>query len=272
MELPPFQWVIDTALVGDHCETITCGEVTVRYLSQCAAEARQNATASQDELVVASDARARSLVWCMCDGVGSSYQGGFAAQYLGRRLTRWLCELDLRAADPYTLAARLRNEMQAWAVAAQRELLAQPISTHTAPLVAEVLAETRATYGSETVFLAGRLDVHTPDAAKGVVCWMGNVRGHLLFAEHDPLALGGDDDRERWSSGRGVRGMPRVATVTIPRPQRLLVMTDGADLLATDLLSLADVDLAALARRTLDLPTSDDITILDIRWPVNAGE
>src|SRR5262249_11605913 len=108
----------------------------------------------------------RSLAFCVCDGVGSSYRGDFAATYLAVRLVRWLAALpppnppgeeDARR-DEAWLHARLSAELLMWSRVGQEELRRLTLPPAAGALVREVLEEMREEYGSEAVFLAGRVD------------------------------------------------------------------------------------------------------------------
>jgi hypothetical protein len=153
-------------------------------------------------------------------------------------------------------------------------LLNEPLPPHSGSIVREVLAELREAYGSETVFFGGRIDFgasvltdHRPAAARVLCLWMGNVRGLLVRADGScqPLNANGADDH-RWSTARGVCG--KIAhTAHAGEVSRLLVYTDGLDPLGERLRTLGDDELCRQAAALRQLPASDDLTLLDIRWP-----
>jgi hypothetical protein len=285
-------------------------DLRVRLLSQRGREAQTQALRNQDYAVLRSVDGGRSLAFCVCDGVGSSYRGDFAAAYLAVRLVRWLAALPPPAAAASSAAregeaalhARLSAELLAWSRAGQEELRRLAFPPATGVLVREVLEELREGYGSETVFLAGRVDrLDGPDsgeraaaaagdagasggkgdppaAVKGVCpggrmrlvfCRAGNITAQLFGTpDHpEPLSLSTPgDDRDRWSTARHLRGSLQVATADTAGLSRLIVHTDGIDSLSTSLATFSDEALQGHVRRLRDLPGSDDVTILDLRW------
>ena len=164
----------------------------VRLLSVRSQEAQMQELANQDYAQVYIQADGPSLCFCVCDGVGSSYRGDFAAKYLARSLVEWmqnLTDLQVRTAD---VASQLDARLNLWARVAQKELRQVAIPASTPALVREVLEDLRDTYGSETVFLCGRVDLDARSnaaraeeagglcSAQLLVCWMGNVTAQLL--------------------------------------------------------------------------------------------
>ena len=291
----------------DGFATAALGQRAIAHLFwQRCAEAHAQGAPSQDYALLRSAGEGGAICFCVADGVGSSYRGDFAAQYLATRLTSWLERLPpLPLPPPETVAAdalagELRSHLAAWCLAAQAMLRRLPFAAETPALVREVLEELRESYGSEAVFLAGRLEVlaastvaretageapsmhqesqvpHVP-SVRALLCWMGNVAAQAAgtTGESDesgvPGAAGawqtlnGDDDRARWSSARGLRGALSVRLLTFPLPCRLLVYTDGAAALPRERLTAPGAALEASARELLARPTSDDITILDLQ-------
>jgi hypothetical protein len=179
------------------------------------------------------------------------------------------------------------------------------IPANTPALVREVLEDLRDTYGSETVFLCGRVDLDARStagcaeeagglySAELLVCWMGNVTAQLLagvssragasphpYENQIPIpertspaptgecvTLGGDDDRvARWSTLRGARGHVSVWKGHLDAVERLIVHTDGLDAIASSLHHLDDEAWLAQTQRLLLLPRNDDMTALELRW------
>lgn len=243
-----------------------------RLLYQRCAEARAQDLPGQDAALLHFDSAARALSFCVADGVGSSYRGDVAASYLGERLVAWLDALatPLPACEP--AQSDLRAESGAWALAAQPEMVALPIAAGTPGLVREVLEELRDTYGSETVFLAGRLLLPEPSTmaneqcVDALICWMGNVTLRAQSAGGDWITVHSDDDSARWSTLRGPRGVVNVRRLSLAMPLRLIIHSDGADALSPEIARLSDDDLQARAAALLATPTSDDVTILDLDW------
>src|SRR5437868_7037665 len=62
----------------------------VRLLSVRSQEAQMQNLTNQDYARVYIQSDGSSLCFCVCDGVGSSYKGDFAAQYLAKCLIQWM--------------------------------------------------------------------------------------------------------------------------------------------------------------------------------------
>jgi hypothetical protein len=258
----------------------------VRLLTQRAGEAQTQALPNQDYALLRSIESGRSLSFCVCDGVGSSYKGDFAAAFLAGRLVDWLAALpppppappdeapadeapaDEARWDTPALHTRLATALLAWSHAGQEELRRVALPAGANGLVREVLEELREEYGSETVFLAGRADRADPSGATHLLfCWMGNVTAQVFGATGRIAGLCvADDDRNRWSTARRLRGALQVVSGTVPALQRLIVHTDGADSLGSSLAALADGELRERIQQVRESAASDDITILDVRW------
>jgi hypothetical protein len=252
---------------------------TVRLLSCRCQESRAQLLPSQDYACLIADARSASLslCFCVCDGVGSSFMGGFAARYLATQLTRWLNQLEtiqLHRDGVDRLHFSLSNELAGWARSGQAELSRVTVAPSQASLIQEVLEELRASHGSETVFCAGRIDYpaerdghRSNEGPTVLLCWMGNVKATLFQNERDLVDFGYlPDDRSAWSTVRGLCGTPRLYLATLGSLDRLIVYTDGAESFGSRIADLDDHQLYDSALDLLQLPTSDDVTVLDVQW------
>lgn len=249
--------------------------VSGRLLYARSREAHARSLPGQDYALVSGRADGSSVTFCVADGVGSSYYGGFAASYLSRRLVPWLQALAHIPPECADICSMLTAELDEWAAAGQRDLPPVPETVEGGALVREVLEGLRDEYGSETVFLAGRLDLgdNATDGA-GVapevtllLCWMGNVTAtlyHRATARSQVVAADGDD--ARWSTGRHLRGALRMVTYQVDAFDRLIVHTDGAASLSSHIDTLPDDALQRRAAGLRGLPASDDLTILDLVW------
>ncbi len=266
---------IETGQAGEyfHARTIN-RRLALRLLSLRCRESQLQALVNQDYAQVVARSDGSSLCFCVCDGVGSSYRGDFAAQYLARELVAWLQAAEGLDGPATEVAARLRAQMDSWAPVAQQELHRQPLAAGTPALVREVLEELRDDYGSETVFLAGRvslapwstqLSLSRPTEA--FFCWMGNVTARLFITAEHSLTLGGNEQPEgRWSTVRGSRGPLNAWSMGLSTIERLIVYTDGLMALGSLLAELDDQALQERAQALLQLPENDDMTALDLQW------
>ena len=293
--------MLETAQTTDaFCKTSIDDTLLVRLLSVRCQEAQAEELTNQDYAQVRIQSDGSSLCFCVCDGVGSSYKGDFAAQYLATHLVQWLQTLKDLQGKTSTLVGQLNAQLNLWSRPAQEQLRQVTISQSTPALVREVLEELRDTYGSETVFLCGRIDLDTQstslragDANSSypvhlLVCWMGNVTARLLAeTDREPkggacthpsevpiptptdhcVTLGGDDDRvARWSTLRGARGTVTIWQRDLATIDRLTVHTDGLNAIGLSLHNLDDEAWQAQAQRLLKQPSNDDMTALELRW------
>lgn len=271
----PPDWVVIE--INQRCEgheRLSLGDSTAVLIHALRSqEAQDQNLFGQDYVRLVARRDGSRICFCVCDGVGSSYRGDFAAHYLGERLANWMVSLDAVPGQLHVLQGELQSEMARWSAAAQDELVSTDRPLAGGSLEREVLRELRNEYGSETVFLAGRIDL-APSMSAGIelsetshlfLCWMGNVRTYLCSGSQRQLTLVcADDDWARWSTVRGPRGEVRMRRITTTTPWRLVVHTDGFAMLGDAILTMSEDDIMREELRLLKLPTSDDMTLLTI--------
>ncbi len=272
-EVPQQQLVTDQTI-----DTLTRVQInshmSVRLLSVRCSEAQTQSLLNQDYASIVSSDNGDSLSFCVCDGVGSSYKGDFAARYLTTQLLTWLQELTEVPRDIETFTNTLHGLLDLWAYDARLKLKKMLIPPETPSLAREVMEEMRDTYGSETVFLCGRIDSsHSSQPAQAVFCWMGNVSARLTTSLYKEVVLGHTSDKSgRWSTVQGRRGDVGVWHASLPVLERLVVHTDGLDAVSKNLALLNDDQWYAQTQRLLSLPANDDMTALEIHWQHVEGE
>lgn len=247
----------------------------LRLFSARCRESQSQALVNQDYVLANVQQDGSSLCFCVCDGVSNSYRGDFAARYLGTRLVQWLQNLPVFNWTSTSWKIQLRAELDAWSREAHSELLRTSLPESLPYLVREVLEEQRNTYGSETVFLGGRINKASSKAEHSVeifLCWMGNITAHVFTTDEHCIVLGGDDASAKgWSTGRGLRGNLSTWHTGLTTLERLIVHTDGLDMIEKQLPTLSDEALQTQARRLLLMPQSDDMTVLTLQWLAQNG-
>ena len=246
----------------------------LRLFSARCRESQAQALVNQDYVLVNAQPDGSSLCFCVCDGVSNSYRGEFAARFLGTHLVQWLQTLPTFQWTSTSWKTQLREHLHSWAEEAHKEVLQIALPPDAPDLVREVLEEIRATQGSETVFLCGRINKTTDPKASATphtieifLCWMGNVTAHLFVTADNCIILGGDEeDAEGWSTGRGLRGKLSTWHTGLTTLEQLIVHTDGLDRIQRQLPELNNEGLQRLARRLLSLPQNDDMTALILQW------
>lgn len=245
----------------------------VRLCSIRCQESQIDAAPNQDYARVVYAAQGSALSFCVCDGVGGSYLGNFAARYLAIRLTNYLLTLPGIPRDSRKTALALRKLLKIWAHEAQHELSLLELPLTLPALEREILQEQRDRHGSATVFFCGRVDdvlsgsVRSLQTLPALFCWMGNVTA-LVFTSPSVCQQLGDqnNDYNRWSSLIGQQGLLTIRISSLSRSEPLVIYTDGLESLGPRLSRFDDQQLQSQMWQLLSSPTSDDMTVLDLRW------
>lgn len=252
------------------------GQIAVRLYSVRCQEAQLDAAPNQDYARVVFSPQGSVLSFCVCDGVGGSYLGDFAARYLALRMTNYLLTLPAIPRNPQQTAMVMRKRLENWAIEAQNELTSLGLPATLSSLEHEILAEQRDQHGSATVFFCGRVDygssisTHAPEIVPALFCWMGNVTARFFSTPSICQQLGDqDNDRNRWSTLFGQQGLLTTHVSALSRCEPLIVHTDGLDMLSHQLAQLDDQQLQTCIRELLQTPTNDDMTVLDLRQADN---
>jgi hypothetical protein len=249
--------------------TQLASNVTARLFSMRCQEAQTQTLLNQDYACLVSQQDASSLCFCVCDGVGSSYRGDFAAHYLASQLLSWLQEMTAIPTNLEQFSRTVHNLLDAWAHDAQVMLSKLAFPPDTPELVREVLEELRDGSGSETVFLCGRIDARQFDTrhpAQAIFCWMGNITARLSLSANRCIILGNKDDKNRWSTTHSRRGQVTIRREVLSTIEHLTIYTDGLDAVGEKLALATDEEWQAHAQRLLLLPKNDDMTALEFCW------
>lgn len=249
------------------------GQVAVRLCSVRCQESQMDRAPNQDYARVVFAPQGNALSFCVCDGVGGSYLGDFAARYLAVRMTDFLLSLPGVPRDPRKTAIVVRKNLKTWAMEAQNELSLLGLPTAVPSLEREILEEQRNQHGSATVFFCGRIDYasagqpRSPQVIPALFCWMGNVTARVFATPGVCQQLGDqDNDRNRWSTLLGQQGILTIRVSALSRSEPLVIHTDGLDALGHQLAQLDDPQLQTRIWQLLQMPSNDDMTVLDLRW------
>lgn len=253
--------------------TAAGGQVGVRLCSIRCQESQIDSAPNQDYARVVYASQGSTLSFCVCDGVGGSYVGNFAARFLAVRLTNYLLTLPGVPRDSRKTALALRKQLKIWTREAQRELSLLNLPSALPALEREILEEQRDRHGSATVFFCGRVDdtpsvvARSAQTLPALFCWMGNVTA-LIFANPGACQQLGDqnNDYNRWSTLSGQQGLLTTRVSSLSRSEPLVIYTDGLDSLGPRLARFDDKQLQSSMWRLLSSPTSDDMTVLELRW------
>ncbi|TQR47057.1 hypothetical protein [Paenibacillus popilliae] len=247
--------------------TIEQSSFRCRFAYARAGETAQYKDNNQDYLAFRIDGGSLSFV--LCDGVSLSYQGDFAARFLGAHLLDWIAvQSELNTESLHAYLDSLRD-------AAAEQMSGLAIPSGLPPLVKEVL-EDKKRIGSEAMFTCGRIDgTDGTDEAKPYsriwLAWHGDGRRRLWQHGQESCNLfeTSSSNGERWSVYRGLIG-GRAHTlhhhIEGNAPFRLMVYTDGL----SELDSLPYPPADELLRHKLEHRNGemleDDVSLLDISW------
>jgi hypothetical protein len=252
--------------------TVVDSQVAVRLCSVRCQESQMDVAPNQDYARVVFASQGSVLSFCVCDGVGGSFLGNFAAKYLAERLTSYLLTLPGIPRDSRKTAVLVRKQLKTWAMEAHSELKLVSLPLTLPSLEREILEEQRQQHGSATVFFCGRVDYaaglsRSPQLVPALFCWMGNVTARIFSTPGVYHQLGDlDNDRNRWSTLLGQQGILTIRVSTLSRSEPLIIHTDGLDLLGHQLSQLDDQQLQNRIWQLLQMPSNDDMTVLDLRW------
>ncbi len=241
-----------------------------RYAYARSADTRATGGPGQDYLTFRC--HEHSIAFALCDGVSQSFFGDLAARHLGDALVQWLWDGIPAATDAETIRGLLAGWLRELMPEASRLVNEQPIPEHLPRMLVEVLEQKRR-MGSETMFVAGRIDLPQRDLPVGkvVLAWMGDSRLRLWRGRREITDELGDEFRtsERWSTSLGpVGGSPHVHICDVGRRQRrltaLAVYSDGLALLDRPRQVPSNADLQDVVAQAGESAMSDDISLLHI--------
>ncbi len=231
-----------------------------RYTYARSDDSRRAGDPGQDYLVIRED----HVRWAfaLCDGVSQSFMGDVAAAIVAEALIDWLWT-DCPNADDSEEVSRLCSGMLTkLTMPATAAVAGIEIPSDLPEMLRDVL-ERKRRLGSESTFVAGRLDI---DNERAVLLWMGDSRLRIWDEHGETTKDLGDSfhTQERWSTHRGPVGTVHARVIQTRRIRRLLAYSDGlgwADGRLT--VSLAHDGLDGMIAEAGTLPTSDDISYLE---------
>jgi hypothetical protein len=240
---------------------------TALYLYARSGDSVVSETVGQD--YVAFRYGPRDLAFAVCDGVGQSFMGDLAARIVGDGLVDWLWGVD-RPADAEAFSEAVTGALNAMVERGSQQVAAFELPAHLPPILVQALENQRA-YGSESMFVAGRLALGESNPWIAL-CWLGDSPVAAIDIDGELVDLGPKGHTsERWNSGSGVKGPVHAWVGGAENVARVAGYTDG--------LAVADVPtdetLVSLMARWQTSPPADDASLFDIRLapsPETTGE
>lgn len=241
---------------------------TIRYAYARSYDSQVSNLPGQDYLefrVGESSAGNLKIVFSICDGVGSSFMGHLAAERLGTHLCEKLWGKWQDVVHFSSVEKQLTESLQEFTSEVTEEVDKYDLGEELPSLLRNALEKQR-DYGSETMFVCGRLLNDTL-----IFAWLGDMRLQLLDIDHQPIS-GYEvvpDTSCRWSSREGIRG-GNIQTLQLKRHEDLqkvrhiLAFSDGLASTEHTLSRMSDEEINAEIDRLVHTPTSDDISMLHI--------
>lgn len=253
------------------------GAFSSRFAYARAAETKRAGDRGQDYLTCAEVGD--SFVFALCDGVSLSFCGDIAAQILAVHLRDWLLDEERRSIVSIDmLRSQLTAELQALTSEATEAVNQLPLPPEVSGLLRDVLEEKRL-LGSETTFVCGRVDLPSPIWPEGrlLLAWMGDSRLRLWGdgIEWSSSLPGEFRTAERWSTRRGLVGTTPhvfVSGLTKHAFTHLAAYSDGFAALDVWEDLPDDRTLQAVLESSFRKPTSDDVSLIDLRWELTQVE
>jgi hypothetical protein len=240
---------------------------TVLYLYARSGDSVSSATVGQD--YVTFQYGKANLAFTVCDGVGQSFMGDLAARVLGDGLTEWLWGID-RPDDAGSFSKAVTEALDRLTEKSAQQVADFKLPEHLPPLVVQAL-EMQRKYGSESMFVAGRLSLAGDDPWIAL-CWLGDSPVAAIDIDGQLVDLGPKGHTsERWNSSTGVKGTVHTWVGGAERVARVAGYTDGLSVESVP----TDADLARMMRDWVKEPPADDASLFDVRLapsPQTVGE
>lgn len=198
------------------------------------------------------------LTFAVCDGVGQSFIGDLAARLLGNALIDWLwaaTKPDSPEAFSKAIAAALDSLAEQTAQAVRDYQLPAGL-----PGILVQALENQRKYGSESMFVAGRLALGA-DPWVGL-CWLGDSPVAAVDIDGKLVDLGPKGaTSERWNATTGLKGTVHTWVGPGKNVARVVGYTDGLGLNHAP----TDAELARMVEEWSARPPSDDASLFDVR-------
>ncbi len=230
---------------------------TALYLYYRSVDSIQASTIGQDYLAYRTGAA--DLVFAVCDGVGQSFMGDLAARLLGEYLIDWLWAAQ-RPKDGAEFAQAVIDALNRYTSSSAPEVAAFQLPPHLPPMLVQAL-ENQRLYGSESMFVAGRLALGGSNPWIGL-CWLGDSPVAAIDIDGKLVDLGPKGHTsERWNATTGVKGEVHTWVGSAKNVARVAGYTDGLGLSHAP----TDAELARLMEEWQSNPPSDDASLFDVR-------
>ena len=230
---------------------------TVLYLYARSVDSVQSDSVGQDYVTFRYGPT--DIAFAVCDGVGQSFMGDLAARILGEGLVTWLWSMD-RPKDEEKFQEQITGALNELTVRSGKEVAEYKLPDSLPPILKQAL-ELQRDYGSESMFVAGRLALGGSEPWLSLA-WLGDAPVAAIDIDGELVDLGPKGHTsERWNATTGVKGEVHTWVTSAKKVARVAGYTDG---LATGDVP-TDSDLAKMMELWKTDPPIDDASLFDVR-------
>jgi len=198
------------------------------------------------------------LTFAVCDGVGQSFMGDLAARLLGDALIDWLWTAE-KPASPEAYSQAIAEALDKLAERTGKDVAEYNLPAGLPGILVQAL-ENQRKYGSESMFVAGRLALGN-DPWVGL-CWLGDSPVAAVDIDGKLVDLGPKGHTsERWNATTGLKGTVHTWVSGGKNVARVVGYTDGLGLDHAP----TDAELARMMEEWTGRPPSDDASLFDVR-------
>lgn len=198
------------------------------------------------------------LSFAVCDGVGQSFMGDLAARLLGDALIDWLWAAH-KPGGPEAFSQAIAAALDTLAKSTGRAVADYRLPAGLPGILVQAL-ENQREYGSESMFVAGRLALGD-DPWVGL-CWLGDSPVAAVDIDGKLVDLGPKGaTSERWNATTGLKGTVHTWVGGGKNVARVVGYTDGLGLNHAP----TDAELARMMEEWSARPPSDDASLFDVR-------
>jgi serine/threonine protein phosphatase PrpC len=254
------------------------GGFTVRYAYARSKDAVEAKIRGEDYLVFRIDPQ--RLGFAVCDGVGSSFFGGLAAQIVGESLLEWLwlpstCTLLAQENDRDLVKAELNKFLDSIVDHAKKIIDDKDISKLRNEFLRSSYARKREIAGSQSNFVCGVIDAPSEDLPHGRIWlfWLGDAKLKVWHEKNEITDNLEDhfEPEQSWSSVDGIRGEIHAYLTDNRQIDCVIAQTDGLDSFKGPIFpSTTEAELNQGISYLQSTPISDDISFLQITIPTSS--
>lgn len=230
---------------------------TLLYLYSRSIDSVSADTIGQDYVTFHYDEK--DLAFAVCDGVGQSFMGDLAARALGDGLVSWLWKIK-KPADAVEFSTSAHEALNDLTRETARLVTEYNLPEALPPILKQAL-EMQRVYGSESMFVAGRVSTEKPDPWVAL-CWLGDAPVAAVDVDGKLVDLSPrGQTSERWNATTGVKGTIHAWVSHGETVARVAGYTDGLGIEGVPV----DEDLKRIMEHWVMSPPMDDASLFDVR-------